>query len=406
MTENRPKFYGGVDTHKDTHTAAVVDEVGRILATQTFAASPIGYRQLSRWLTGFGQVAAVGVEGTGSYGAGLTRHLVAQQLKVVEVNRPNRQLRRRRGKSDTVDAEAAARSVLNGEADAEPKSRTGIVESIRILRTVFTSTRNTRTRVMNQFHALLITAPDPIVASLAGKTSRQQIEAAAKWRPSTDLADPVQASKAALRQLAQQNQSLTTQTDQLTSQIDELTRQANPALRGTFGVGPDTAAALLVAAGDNPDRLESHAAFAALCGVSPVEASSGRLVNHRLNRGGDRQANSALWRIAVVRLSQDPATQNYAAKRTAEGKSTRHILRSLKRYIAREIYRLLVRPPSVKTHDDLRPMRESLGISMTAASKVTPFSLQQLSRIERGLTANHDMTQSYREWLTDQAIAA
>ena len=297
MTESSEVVYGGVDTHKDTHTAAVMDARGRIRASHTFAATPVGYRQLTRWLSGHGHVAAVGVEGTGSYGAGLTRYLNSEHLTVVEVMRPDRQRRRRLGKNDTVDAEAAARAALHRDGTATPKRRDGIVESIRMLRVVFTATRNTRTRVINQFHALATTAPAPVQAALHSHASIQQVRIAAAWRPGADLADPATAAKTALRMLARQYLDHDTELARLRRQLDHLTHQANPALRQMFGVGPDVAATLLITVGDNPDRLHSEAAFAALCGVSPVEVSSGRHARHRLNRSGDRQANHALWRL-------------------------------------------------------------------------------------------------------------
>jgi len=285
MIEQHRTVYGGVDTHKEFHVVAAVDEVGRILGTETFPATAAGYRRLERWLERYGTIAKVGVEGTGSYGLGLTRVLGAHGIEVVEVNRPNRQLRRRRGKSDTVDAEAAARAVLNGEATSVPKAADGIVEAIRALRVVFCSTRNARTRIANQIRDLLVTAPDQLRETLEPLDTDERVASAARFRCSESL-DPAGTTKVALRTLARQHQMLTTDLDALRARLDELTAQANPALRHAVGIGPDVASILLVAAGDNPERLTTDAAFAALCGASPVEASSGKHVSHRLNKGG------------------------------------------------------------------------------------------------------------------------
>lgn len=329
MVEPQRVVYGGVDTHKEFHVAAVVDEVGRILGTETFPATAVGYRWLLKWLERHGEVARVGAEGTGCYGMSLARFLVGQGVEVVEVNRPNRQLRRRRGKNDTVDAEAAARAALNGEATAIPKAADGIVEAIRALRIVFCSTRNTRTRIANQIRDLLVTAPDQLRETLEPLTTEQRVERAARFRCTGDPADPAEATKIALRTLARQHQTLTVDLDALRARLDELTIQANPALRRAVGVGADVASMLLVAAGDNPERLTSEAAFAALCGASPVEASSGKHVSHRLNKGGNRDGNHALWRIAMVRLTCHQPTKDYAARRRSDGKSQRFIIRCL-----------------------------------------------------------------------------
>jgi transposase len=166
------------------------------------------------------------------------------------------------------------------------------------------------------------------------------------------------------------------------------------------------AAILLVAAGDNPDRLRGEAAFAAMCGVNPVEASSGKIVRHRLNRSGNRQANHALWRIAFVRLSSDPTTKAYAARRTAEGKSQREIIRCLKRYIAREIYRLIVEPVTVRAGADLRSIRLSRGFSLAVVAAELGASMNTISRLERALIHNSDLAKRYEHWLVHRETTA
>ena len=278
-----PPVTGGVDTHAEVHVAGVADQTGRVLGVKEFPATAQGYAAALAWMRGHGDLVKVGVEGTGSYGAGLARYLAAQGIEVAEVMRPNRQARRRRGKSDAADAIAAALAALNGEASGQPKSGDGAVESIRAL------------------------------------------------------------------QVARRHQALTAEIAQLDTALEALLEHAAPpGFLARTGVGARVAAALLVTTGDNPGRLRTEASFAALCGASPVDASSGKQRRHRLNRGGDRQANSALWRIVFTRIACDPRTQAYVARRTAEGKTTREIIRCLKRYVAREVYKVLTARPATQ----------------------------------------------------------
>ena len=333
---------GGVDTHKDTHVAVVVDEVGRVLGTKAFPADARGYVRLHTWMASHGALVKVGVEGTGSYGAGLARHLGAEGVTVVEVVRPNRQVRRRRGKSDPTDAEAAARAALNGEASGAPKSRDGAVEALRALRVARRGAVKARTQAANQLRDLIVSAPESLRSRLGPLPTDKRVKVAARFRPGS-LTEPVEATKAAMRSLAVRHQDLSTEIDRLDEAMGELVPEAAPkGLLDKQGVGPQVAATLLATAGDNPGRLRSDASFAALCGASPVDASSGKQVRHRLNRGGDRQANSALWRIVHTRMAHDPRTKAYVQRRTAEGKTTKEIVRCLKRYVARELYRCLV----------------------------------------------------------------
>ncbi|GAC1605440.1 MAG: IS110 family transposase [Acidimicrobiales bacterium] len=332
---------GGVDTHKDTHVAAAVDAIGRILATCAFPATRRGYAQLLRWMRGFGPVAKIGVEGTSSYGAGLARYLADQGVEVVEVNRPNRQARRRHGKSDPADAEAAARAALNGEASGRPKGGDGTVEAIRALRVARRSAVKARVQAANQIGALILTAPVELRERLGGLRTDGVVALAARFRPRV-CADPTEVTKAALRSLARRHQSLAAEIAELDGMLADLIADVAPQrLLDKKGVGTDVAGALLVAAGDHPDRLKSERSFAALCGASPVDASSGKQKRHRLNLGGDRQANGALWRIVMVRMSCDPRTRAYVERRTKEGKTTKEIMRCLKRYIAREMYKAI-----------------------------------------------------------------
>jgi transposase len=335
-----PRVTVGVDTHKHVHVAAARDQLGRRLGTTTAPASRAGYAELLAWARGLGEVTAWGVEGTGSYGAGLARFLAAGGQRVVEVNRPDRQLRRRRGKSDPVDADAAARTVQAGEATGVPKSQDGVVEMVRALRVARQTAVKARTQAVNAVKALLVTAPDELREQLDGLPTPKLVRAAAALAPGP-LTTPAATSMLALRSLAGRYQHLDAEVQALTGKLDQLTAKHAPALRARLGIGPEVAAALLVTAGDNPQRLHSEAALAALCGASPVEASSGKTRRHRLNRGGDRQANAALHRIVVVRLRWHQPTRDYVARRTKQGKSKKEILRCLKRYVAREVYAAL-----------------------------------------------------------------
>ncbi|MQC48045.1 MAG: IS110 family transposase [Chloroflexi bacterium] len=343
MAETAQRVTAGVDTHRDQHMVAVLNERGAELGVRPFPTTLAGHRSLLAWLRRFGAVERVGVEGTGTYGAGLTRFLHAAGVTVVEVNRPNRQLRRSHGKSDPVDAVAAARAAQSGAAAGEPKTRNGAVEAIRALRVARRSARRSRTTALGQMRALLVSGPDDLRETLRGSTVSKLVRTAARFRP----ADPTTvagATRFALRELARRVQSLEAESKRLDDLLEPLVSSTAPELLASYGVGTDTAGALLVSAGDNPERLRSEAAFAHLCGAAPIDASSGLTSRKRLNRGGDRSANHALWRIVMVRMVFDARTRAYVARRTAEGRSKREIIRSLKRYVARELYRCLPRP--------------------------------------------------------------
>ena len=400
MTPDRAGVFGGVDTHKDVHVAAAVDAAGRLLGTAEFAADSRGYDQLAGWLESWGAVGRVGVEGTGSYGAGLTRHLTAAGVEVVEVNRPNRQTRRRRGKTDTVDAETAARAALNGDATAVPKSADGCVEAIRTLSLARRSAVKARTVAANQINAVAVTAPEHLRDRLRGLKTPEMVKVCARWRLDAAGDPAAGAAKRALRALASRHRALTAEIKGLDTELLALCERANPALLGTCGVGAEVASALLVAAGDNPQRMRSEASFAALCGASPIEASSGPRVRHRLNRGGNRQANNALWRIAMVRLRFDERSIDYAARRRAEGKTRREIIRCLKRHIAREIYRLLTDPPQVPHGDSLRLQRTRRELTIDTAAQALHTHTTRISALERGLYHNRDLAERYQQHLT------
>jgi transposase len=329
----------GVDTHLDVHVAVVKDQLGRRLATASVATTPAGYAELLGWATQFGPVEAWGIEGTGSFGAALTRFLRAHGQVVVEVNRPDRAARRRRGKSDPLDAEAAARAA-QAHQGSMPKAGDGLVEMIRLLRVARASAMKARTQAINALKALVVTAPDELREQLRALSAVRLVQTAARLEPGP-VTTPVAAARLGLRTLARRYQVLSAELTILDTELDRLTRAAAPKLVALFGVGSDSAGALLVAAGDNPERLRSNACFAMLCGASPIQASSGKTQRHRLNRGGDRQANAALYRIVIARLRHDQQTKDYVARRIREGKSKKEAIRCLKRYVAREVFAAL-----------------------------------------------------------------
>lgn len=335
----------GVDTHKAFHVAAVLDEAGALLGTAKFPTTRDGYGRLLGWARSFGPIARAGVEGTSSYGAALSRCLSRHGVEVIEVNRPDRSARRRRGKNDTLDAESAARAVRSGYAQASAKSGDGPVEMLRMFKLAKDSAIKSRTQAINQLKAVLVNADPALRDALTGLNAPRLVQRCARLQPGP-AGTVLAAAKHTLRLLARRIQHLTDEAADLEAQILAVLTEHRPAMLDAYGLGPDTAATLLITAGDNPDRLRSEASFAALCGVSPIEASSGNTERLRLNRGGDRRANAALYRVALSRLRWDDATQLYLKRRMSEGKTKREALRCLKRYIAREIYPLLQARPA------------------------------------------------------------
>ena len=330
----------GVDTHLDSHVAHANDQLGRRVGTRSVPTTPTGYPGPAR----------LGPRARPAHRLGRGRHrllrrrpgrfLAANGQVVVEVNRPDRQARRRRGKSDPLDAEAAARAVQAGQATVAPKAGTGHVEMIRSLRVARATAIRARTQAINALKALLVTAPAELREQLRDLPTATLVAAAAALVPGP-ITSPLAAAMLALGTLAHRHQALNREIKALTAELDRLTATAAPKLVALFGIGQDNAGALLVAAGDNPQRLRSEACFAMLCGSSPIQASSGKTVRHRLNRGGDRQANAALYRIVLVRLRYHQPTKDYLTRRLAEGKPKNEIIRCLKRYIAREVFAAL-----------------------------------------------------------------
>lgn len=341
---DRQEVLLGVDTHKDVHVAATLTSLGGLVASRSFPTTAEGYQQMLDWASTFGTLRRAGVECTGSYGAALTRHLRSAGVEVIEVNQPNKAARRRRGKTDSIDAEAAARAVLSGEATAIAKAGNGPVEMIRMFTMAKDSAVKSRTQAINQLKAILVRTDPALREPLTGLSNPKLIRRCGQLDPA-GLTGVSAAAAHTLRLLADRIMHLTDEINELTSKITTILSRHAPKLLDRYGVGPHTATALLLAAGDNPQRLHSEASFAALCGVSPVEASSGMTQRRRLNRGGDRHANSALYTIVMARLRWDSTTRAYIQRRLHDGKTKREAVRCLKRYVAREIYQLITPRP-------------------------------------------------------------
>jgi transposase len=334
---------GGIDTHQDLHTAAVVDAAGEVLATQAFATTRAGHRAMLAWYRSYGDLARVGVEATGTHGAGIARHLACAGVPVLEVTGPDRAARRGAGKDDVLDAISAARAALTGQRVQVAKDRSGTIEALRVLRTTRKTAVRCRRATLQQLHNTIVAAPDELREQLRHLTRMRRLRTCAGWRPDAiAYRDPVVATKIALRSLARRILELSDEIADLDRLIAPLVAELAPGLLALPGVGVHNAGELLVTAGQNPERLRSEAGFAMLCGACPIPASSGKTTCHRLNRGGDRQANSALHMIVVYRMRRDARTKAYIERRSAEGLGKREIMRCLKRYVAREVFHVLL----------------------------------------------------------------
>jgi transposase len=337
----------GVDTHKDVHAAVAIDGLGARLGTRTISANSKGYQELEAWARSFGPVRAFGIEGTGSYGAGLSRSLLSAGHTVLEVNRPNRQLRHQHGKSDPLDAESAARAVLSGQANAQPKSGTSSAEMIRHLKVTRDTAVKSRSQAMITLKAIIVSAPTPLREQLAVMSGKMAlIRHLAALRPGA-LTSTTATVKAALRALARRWLMLDAEIKAHDLHLEAMTTACAPVMKEAHGISTGTAAEMLILVGDNPERIRSEAAFAKLCGACPIPASSGKTSRHRLNRGGHRQANAALYRVVIVRMRNHKPTLEYVRRRTAEGKAKMEIIRCLKRFVAREIFGYLCRSPEL-----------------------------------------------------------
>jgi len=406
MTAEPAGVTGGVDTHADVHVAAAVCSTShRLLGVAEFETTPVGYVATYDWLASFGPIDAVGIEGTGSYGAGLARFLAERGVELVEVTRPDRQARRAQGKSDPVDAEAAARAVLSGRETGSPKHRNGLIEAIRLHLLVYDAVVRERTAMRNRLHAVVTSAPAQIRQEVDQISESARILTLSRWRVRAGDDVVAVACRQVLRELARHIHSLDEQADAARARLDELTGEAAPAVRDMHGVGAVTAAQLLTAVGDNPDRIRSEAALAKLCGVAPLQASSGKTHRHRLNRGGNRTANHALWRIGMVRRNSEPRTQAYFERRRAEGRSDREIMRCVKRFIVRELYQALTRPTAaVPTGTQLRELRHQAGLTQQQLADQLDVTPRTISRIEHGQLRTPDLRHRIHDLLTPANI--
>ena len=388
---------GGIDCHKDTIHVAVITGTGRPVDDREFPTTEAGYRQAVAWLTGHGPLQAVGVEGTSSYGTGICAALTDAGVVVVEVNRTRAAERRKRGKTDPLDAYRAARSVLSGEASTDPKRAS--IEPLRALNVARRSAVKAQQAAWRQIGALLVNAPAPLRDRLRGLTRAALLAMLVTTRPS-QISDPDDADILfALRCLARRHRDLADEITALEEHLHTRVAAANPALLAIKGVGPVIGAQLLITAGDNPDRLRSSASFAALCGTAPIPDSSGRTDRYRLSRGGDRAANAALHHIVKVRMRCDPTTRAYRDTRTNRGWTNKAVYRALKRAVAREIHRALTGPCDIPTYTDLRPARQAKNITLTQAAQHFAVWPTNISRIERGTQRDDPLANAYRKWL-------
>jgi transposase len=335
----------GVDTHKHTHTAAVVTAAtGAVVEQTTVSATPAGYRQLLKLADEQPGQRIWAIESTGGYGAGLTRFLQARAEQVVELDRPKRATRRHGAKSDPIDATRAAREALGREQLAQPRAA-GQRAALSVRLAARRSAVQAATDAQRQLHALVVAAPDPLRGRLRSLTTARLVSSCARLRQRTNWDTETAATAASLRALARRIPLLEAEIAERTRAITTLVRAWRPELLSRCGVGPIVAAVVLCA-WSHPGRCGSDAAFAMLGGAGPIPASSGQTVRVRLNRSGDRHLNQALHVIVLTRLRYDPATRAYAQRRRAQGKTNREIKRCLVRYVARQLYRLLEANPS------------------------------------------------------------
>lgn len=385
-TESTPGARGpvfcGVDTHADSHWLCVLDWRGRKVLSRQFPADAAGYEALAGAIAAAGEPACVAMEGTSSYGAGLTRHLASLGMPVREALSPARMQRRRpgQGKCDEADAERAARAAMSGSKLGTPKSQDGWVDGVRCMLAARSGAVKARTSAINTARSLLTTAPEGLRSRFRGMGGPRLMEELPSVRAEGALGAALDMERA----------------------IEASLEENCPALLAMYGCGPVSAAKLAVAAGDNPGRLRSEASFAAICGACPIPASSGKTVRHRLNRGGDRQANSALHEIARQRVMRDPETAEYAERARGRGKSDREVMRRLKRYVAREAYRALMHPHEIRRPEDASELvaaRRAAKVSQARAASILGTSEKYISMLERGQRELKPIRRAYEAWV-------
>ncbi len=394
---NRAGRVAGIDSHKDTIHIALVTPLGAEITDKEFPTTQTGYRLAIGWLASHGPVEAVGVEGTSSYGVGISAELRRNGFHVVEVNRTRAAERRKQGKTDRLDAYRAARSVLSGEATTAPKHDT--IEPLRAVTVARRSANKALQAAWRQIGSMLVNASATLRDKYRDLPRQQLVDTLAASRPDLIRDKHNAITLRALRSLARRHQFLTDEVDDLAHELEQLTTNANPGLMALKGVGPVTGATLLLTAGDNPDRLRSSASFAALCGTTPIPVSSGRTQRHRLSRGGDRQANWALHQIVQNRMVHDPRTRDYRDKHLAKGWTLAAVYRSLKRAVAREIYQALLGHCPIPNYTDLRPARQAKNITLTNVAKHFNVWPATISQLELGQRRDDKLAETYREWL-------
>lgn len=388
---------GGIDTHADTIHVAAIDPWGRELDDAEFPTTPTGYSDALAFLTGQGEVASIGIEGTSSYGMGITRAARDAHLEVFEVIRPERSVRRSEGKSDPLDAYQAAQAVLTGRATSAAKAAD--ISALRALHNARRSAVKARAAAQVQIGHQLVTAPTLIREKYRTLTAAKLVKTLASCRPGVHPDIEERLVLTALKSLARRHRTLTEEITRLDVELTSLIEQTAPHLLHLHGVGNYTAAQLLITVGGNPDRLRSEASFAALCGTAPVPASSGKTTRYRLSRGGDRRANNALHTIALARMRNHPPTKDFVRRQRDNGRSTPEILRILKRAIAREMFKQLTRPHEDLGVHDLRPARQAKNITLEAAAAAIGVATITISRTERGKFITPEFVNSYRQWL-------
>lgn len=389
MEEVGKAAFAGIDTHKDTHELALLDSVGRVIGTWQFATGVAGYADLERAI-GDPSV-PVGIEGAASYGAGIAAHLQACGYEVFEMIRPKKS-QRRRGKSDPIDAIAAAKNLAAGEG-LPLKANDGVVEDVRCLMLAREQAVRQAHAILNCIDSLVVTAPEPVRAALRNLPGEERARKLAKSRPADSRGR-------AFKRLAKRWVAAKADADELEAEIGELVKEAYPALIGARGVAAISAARIIVAAGSNPERMGSEAAFSMLCGTSPIPASSGKKDRHRLNRGGDRQANRGIHEIACSRMTFDERTQGFIARKIKEGKTKREAIRCLCRYIAREVYKLLCGPQEpLPDPANLVERRKALGLRQKDVVQLMSSTVAKVSRIERGEIIDGDFLRQYERFL-------
>jgi transposase len=341
MAENKEMVIIGVDTHKRFHSVAVITKTGRELACKSFDADGKGYKQALAWASGFGTVLRAGIEGTGSYGAGLCAYLKKYGIEAQDVYAPDKKRRHRQGKDDETDAFQAAQAALSLTRCATAKDRSGDVEAARLLEVAYAQAVKQHTANINALKAALLSLPSPMREQLEALGTTSLVKTCSAFRIAKCTMESTDGVKYALRSLARMILSLETEMALLDKEVERYAKALAPTTVSLLGIGCHGAVKLLCAAGQNIERMKGESSFSMLCGTSPIPASSGDVYHRRLNRGGNRQANNALYVMAITRMRHCERTKTFIAKKMSEGKSKKDAIRALKRYLAREVFSAL-----------------------------------------------------------------